>query len=215
MPVPSLEWKIWVYFPDQSQLGHQSWPFGLSPEPPVFAWAVLQVCSALLPIGSDLQTGPQFWVELEADSYLAMLCLMIIKVRPELASHGSSPAWGPCGAAPQQWRCFLAHILGYQLVFPHGAALVTDWQCEHTLGLKALVNSILNISVFSISFSISYHLSWKQDNLLLDFIGLNWTIIFIGLHFYSWHTCSCPSLCSLHPSGKLCFSIYAHVIFLC
>ena len=50
------------------------WPLKLSPEPPVFAWAILQVRSALLPIGPDLQTGLQFWIELEADS---LLCLAL------------------------------------------------------------------------------------------------------------------------------------------
>lgn len=137
---------------------------------------------------------------------------MIIKLRPEPVSRRSGSA-GLCWAAPRQWRCCLAHVLGYQRVFLHGASLVTDWQSLNTLQLNTGKQHTEYLFLYPLP--LVHHLSWKQDNLLLDFIGLNCTIIFIWLHFYSWHTSLCPPFCPLHPSGKLWFSLYARVIYLC
>lgn len=153
MPVSGLECKSMLSCPEQSHLGPQPCILGhlgsvLKSQclPGLYCRCIQPHC--LLVMTCKLVCNFRLNLKLT----LALLSLTIIRLSPELVSHQFSPAW-VCRTAPHQWRHCLAYVLGYQLVFPHGAALATAWQPEQSLQLKTMVKRALNISAFSISFA--------------------------------------------------------------
>lgn len=170
-----------LYCPDQPHLVPQPYTLGSILKPQCLSGLYCRCIQPCCLLVLTCKLVCSFGLNLKLTLHLALVCLMITKLSPELVSHQSIPAWVCCTAPHQSWHC-LAYVLGYQLVFPHGAALVTAWQPEQTLQSKTVVKTALNTSAFSISFPLSHHLFWQQDK-----------IFFLGGLFYSWRISKHPS----------------------
>lgn len=141
-----------LYCPDQPHLVPQPCTLGSVLKPQCLSGLYCRCIQPCCLLVLTCKLVCSFGLNLKLTLHLALVCLMITKLPPELDSHQSIPAW-VCWTAPHQsWHC-LTYVLSYQLVFPHGAALVTAWQPEQTLQSKTVVKTALNTSAFSISFA--------------------------------------------------------------